>query len=237
MDNKRKINIPWLFTMAWRDSRRSRSRLFLFISAIFFGIAALVAIYTFRFNLENDINSQAAELIGADLQISGNKPVDASIKPLLDSLGDKRSEERDFVSMIYFPKSSGTRLVQVRALQGGFPYYGSLETTPAQAGVSFKNGKKALVDKTLMLQFNARVNDSIKVGNVTFLIVGVLNKAPGQTGVTASIAPTVYIPLQYLEQTGLSKKGSRISYSFFYKYDRPVNMDKIIKNIYCIKFR
>jgi putative ABC transport system permease protein len=231
MDNKRKINIPWLFTMAWRDSRRSRSRLFLFISAIFFGIAALVAIYTFRFNLENDINSQAAELIGADLQISGNKPVDASIKPLLDSLGDKRSEERDFVSMIYFPKSSGTRLVQVRALQGGFPYYGSLETTPAQAGVSFKNGKKALVDKTLMLQFNARVNDSIKVGNVTFLIVGVLNKAPGQTGVTASIAPTVYIPLQYLEQTGLSKKGSRISYSFFYKYDRPVNMDKIIKNI------
>ncbi|MDB4904826.1 MAG: transporter permease [Mucilaginibacter sp.] len=231
MDNKRKINIPWLFTMAWRDSRRSRSRLFLFISAIFFGIAALVAIYTFRFNLENDINSQAAELIGADLQVSGNKPVDASIKPLLDSLGDRRSEERDFVSMIYFPKSNGTRLVQVRALQGGFPYYGSLETTPAQAGQSFRNGKMALVDKTLMLQFNARVNDSIKVGNVTFLIVGVLDKAPGQTGVSASIAPIVYIPLQYLEQTGLSKKGSRINYSFFYKYDRPVNMNKIIKNI------
>jgi putative ABC transport system permease protein len=231
MDNKRKINIPWLFTMAWRDSRRSRSRLFLFISAIFFGIAALVAIYTFRFNLENDINSQAATLIGADLQVSGNKPVDAAIKPLLDSLGDRRSEERDFVSMIYFPKSNGTRLVQVRALQGGFPYYGSLETTPVQAGQSFRNGKMALVDKTLMLQFNARVNDSIKVGNVTFLIVGVLDKAPGQTGVSASIAPIVYIPLQYLEQTGLSKKGSRINYSFFYKYDRPVNMNKIIKNI------
>jgi putative ABC transport system permease protein len=231
MDNKRKINIPWLFTMAWRDSRRSRSRLFLFISAIFFGIAALVAIYTFRFNLENDINSQAAELIGADLQISGNKPADAAIKPLLDSLGDKRSEERDFVSMIYFPKSNGTRLVQVRALQGGFPYYSSLETTPIQAGQSFRNGKMALVDKTLMLQFNARVNDSIKVGNVTFLIVGVLDKAPGQTGVSASIAPIVYIPLQYLEQTGLSKKGSRINYSFFYKYDRPVDMNKVIKNI------
>src|SRR5579872_2930067 len=103
MEARRKINIPWLFTMAWRDSRRSRSRLFLFISAIFFGIAALVAIYTFRFNLENDIDSQAATLIGADLQISGGKPADAQIKPLLDSLGDRRSEERDFVSMILFP--------------------------------------------------------------------------------------------------------------------------------------
>lgn len=197
MDNqvmdKRKTNIPWLFEMAWRDSRRNRSRLLLFISAIVFGIAALVAIYSFRYNLENDINAQAATLVGADLAISGGQPPDAGIKPLLDSLGDERSEERSFVSMIYFPKSKGTRLVQVRALKGGFPYYGSLETTPEQAGLSFKSSKSALVDKTLMLQFNARVNDSIKVGEVTFLIAGILNKAPGQTGATSSVAPVVYI--------------------------------------------
>jgi len=232
MENtKRKINIPWLFEMAWRDSRRNRSRLLLFISAIIFGIAALVAIYSFRFNLENDINAQAATLIGADIAVSGNQAPNAGIRPLLDSLGDERSEERSFVSMIYFPKSGGTRLVQVRALKGGFPYYGSLETTPLQAGKSFKNGKAALVDKTLMLQFNARVNDSIKVGNVIFLIAGILNKAPGQTGVSSNIAPIVYIPLQYLEQTGLSKKGSRIGYSFYYKYDRPVNINKLVKSI------
>jgi len=229
--SKRKINIPWLFDMALRDSRKNRSRLFLFISAIIFGIAALVAIYSFRYNLQNDINKQAATLIGADLVVSGNKPADAAIKPLLDSLGDKRSEERAFVSMIYFPRTQGTRLVQVRALQGGFPYYGSLETTPVQAGTAFKNGKTALVDKTLMMQFNVHVNDSVKVGNVTFLIAGALDKAPGQTGVSSSVAPVVYIPLQYLEQTGLSKKGSRINYSFYYKYDRPVNMDKLVKAI------
>jgi putative ABC transport system permease protein len=228
---KRKINIPWLFDMALRDSRKNRSRLLLFISAIIFGIAALVAIYSFRYNLQNDINSQAATLIGADLVVSGNKPADAAIKPLLDSLGDKRSEERSFPSMIYFPRTQGTRLVQVRALQGGFPYYGSLETEPVQAGTTFKNSKSALVDKTLMMQFNMHVNDSIKVGDITFQIAGILDKAPGQTGVSSGIAPIVYIPLQYLEQTGLSKKGSRINYSFYYKYDKPVNMSKLVKTI------
>ena len=229
--DKRKINIPWLFEMAWRDSRRNRSRLLLFISAIIFGIAALVAIYSFRYNLQKDINDQAATLIGADLSVSGNKPADPSIKPLLDSLGDKRSTERDFVSMIYFPKGNGTRLVQVRALQGGFPYYGSLETVPVSAGQAFKNGKMALVDKTLALQFDAKVNDSIKVGNVTFLIAGILDKAPGQTGISSGIAPIVYIPLQYLGETGLSQKGSRIEYSYYYKYDRPVDMAKLVKKI------
>jgi putative ABC transport system permease protein len=229
--DKRKINIPWLFDMAWRDSRRNRSRLLLFISAIVFGIAALVAIYTFKYNLENDINGQAAQLVGADLVINGNNPGDAAIKPLLDSLGDRKSEERSFVSMVYFPKGNGTRLVLVKALKGDFPYYGSLETIPEQAGQSFKKGKTVLVDKTLMQQFNAHVNDSIKIGNVTFLIAGVLNKAPGQTGVTSNMAPIVYIPLQYLEQTGLSKKGSRINYAFYYKYDKPVDMDQLVKNI------
>jgi len=236
MDNtpinyKRKLNIPWLFEMAWRDSRRNRSRLFLFVSSIVFGIAALVAIYSFGFNLKNDVNTQAATLIGADLTISGNKPADASVKPLLDSLGDRRSQERTFASMIYFPKGNGTRLVQVRALQGEFPYYGTLETTPTSAGKAFRDGKKALVDQTLMLQFNAKVNDSIKVGKVTFLIAGILNKAPGQTGVASGIAPIVYIPLQYLEQTGLSQKGSRINYNFYYKFDHKVDVDKLTKSL------
>jgi putative ABC transport system permease protein len=228
---KRRLNIPWLFEMAWRDSRRNRSRLFLFISSIIFGIAALVAIYSFGFNLKKDVDAQAATLIGADLTINSNKPVDKSMQPLIDSLGDRRSQERSFASMILFPKSSNTRLVQVRALQGGFPYYGSLETTPAKAGIDFRNGKKALVDQTLMLQFNVKVNDSIKVGNVTFLIAGTLNKAPGQTGISSGIAPIVYIPMQYLDQTGLMQKGSRINYNFYYKYDHKVDMAKLAKSL------
>ena len=234
MDNvnyNRKINFAWLFKMAVRDSRRNRSRLLLFISSIVFGIAALVAIYSFRYNIQNDVDSQAATLIGADLTISGNKQPDKKLQATLDSLGDDRSQERSFPSMVYFTKSKGTRLVQVKALQGRFPYYGELETTPLQAGKDFKKGQFALVDKTLMLQFNARVNDSIKVGQTTFIIAGTLEKAPGQTGLTSSVAPVVYIPMQYLEQTGLITKGSRINYSFYFKYNRKVDVDKLAKKI------
>ncbi|MDB5010631.1 MAG: macB 6, partial [Mucilaginibacter sp.] len=229
--DKRSLNLRWLFEMAWRDSRKNRSRLLLFISSIIFGIAALVAIYSFGYNVKNDVDSQAATLIGADLTISSNKPADKSIQPLLNTLGDRRSQERSFASMIYFPKGNGTRLVQVRALQGGFPYYGALETTPSSAGIDFRNGKKALVDQTLMLQFHSNINDLIKVGNVTFLIAGILNKAPGQTNISAGIAPIVYIPLQYLEQTGLQQKGSRINYNYYFKYDHAIDMPKLVKEL------
>ncbi|MDB5261932.1 MAG: transporter permease [Adhaeribacter sp.] len=224
------LNLPWLFTMAWRDSRRNRSRLFLFVSSIILGIAALVAIYSFGYNLRDDIDNQAKTLLGADLVISSNQAVTPPVQKMLDSLGN-HSQERNFASMIYFIKNQGTRLVQVRALSGGFPYYGSLETTPAQANQTFRNSRQALVDKTLMLQYNARIGDSIRIGNLSFAIAGILNKAPGQTGLTSTVAPAVYIPLKYLETTGLVQKGSRVNYRFYYKFDDKVEVEQLAKNI------
>jgi putative ABC transport system permease protein len=80
-------------------------------------LAALVAIYSFRYNIQNDVNDQAATLIGADLTITGNKQPDAkSCKSCWIAIGDDRSEERSFPSMVYFTKSQDTRLVQVKAL-------------------------------------------------------------------------------------------------------------------------
>lgn len=230
-DFKTPLNLPWLLKMAWRDSRRNRSRLLLFISSIILGIAALVAIYSFGHNLRQDIDQQAKSLLGADLVIESNKPIKPEVKTLLDSLGNERSQERSFASMIYFLKGGGTRLVQIRALQGNFPYYGAIETTPASASQSFRKKKQALVDKTLMLQFNAHIGDFVKIGAVTFEIAGILNKAPGQTGLTASVAPAVYIPLGYLEETGLSKRGSRIHYSFYYKYNNETDVKNLVKRI------
>jgi len=231
VQHKSPLNFSWLILMAWRDSRRNRSRLLLFISSIILGIAALVAIYSFEYNLKKDIDSQAKSLLGADLVIETNKTVREEAMPMLMKLGNKRSEERAFASMIYFPKNDGTRLVNVRALSGEYPYYGDIETSPASASRTFRLEKRALVDKTLMLQFDVKTGDSIKVGELTFEIAGVLNKAPGQTGFNSSVAPIVYIPLAYLEETGLSQKGSRITYNFYYKFGDQVDVQRLAKKL------
>ncbi|HJS56058.1 MAG TPA: FtsX-like permease family protein [Chitinophagaceae bacterium] len=227
--DRSKLNFPWLIKMAWRDSRRNRSRLLLFVSSIILGIAAMVAIYSLGDNMAYEVDRQAASLLGADMQISSNKQVSPAIRKMADSLGDRRSEQRTFPSMIFFPKSKGVRLVQVRALSGEYPYYGELETLPVTAGKSFRNGPAALVDQTIMLQYDAHVGDSVKLGNLNFVIAGTLVSAPGQIGL--SMAPVVYIPLQYLEQTGLSQKGSRINYHFFFKFDQAVNMEELVTEL------
>ncbi|WP_332736923.1 ABC transporter permease [Flavihumibacter sp.] len=229
--NKGRLNFAWLFRMAWRDSRRSRSRLLLFISSIILGIAALVAIYSLRYTVQGDIDKQAKELLGADLVIEANKPAGDALQPLLDSIGDQKATEQSFASMVYFLRTGGTRLVQIRAVEGNYPFYGSIRTNPVNAAKTYQAAQQALVDKTLMLQYQAKLGDSIKVGELTFTIAGEIDKVPGKTGFSAAVAPGIFIPLRYLAATGLSQRGSRINYSYYFKYDNPVDINALVEKI------
>lgn len=202
--------------MAWRDSRKSKSRLLLFISSIILGIAALVAINSFGENLKDDINGQAKELLGADVELAANKP-DYQYD-FIDSLDYEVSYENSFASMIFFPKNQESRLVDVRALKGDFPYYGEMESYPESAARGFRTGgPKALVDKSIMIQYNVDIGDSVRIGQQTFVIEGQLISSPSQSIATALIAPAVYISMDYLDDTKLIQKGSRVYYRRFYK--------------------
>lgn len=223
--------LVWLCKMAWRDSRRNPSRLLLFLASVILGIAALVSIYSLGDNLEKQIDSQAASLLGADQEWVSNRPFTEAERITADSVSKDFSEEWSFASMVSFPRNGGTRLTQIRALEGDFPYYGALQISPGDAKEQLKSGRAALVDHNLLLQFDISVGDSVKVGELTFRVAGALEQAPGQTGITATVAPVVYIPLRYLAETGLDQKGSRISYRYFLLLDKPAQSNETAETL------
>jgi putative ABC transport system permease protein len=232
---RRRTSPAWLWRMAWRDSRRSRSRLFLFMSAIVLGIAALVAINSFRDNLAQSVDEQAQELLGADLVLSGSKEAGPKTQAMLDSVGTERSTEVAFASMAFFPKNGGVRLAQVKAVQGNFPYYGTWETEPATAVAAFRRAtadsqRVALVDDPLLIQLDAEVGDSVKIGTEFFRVVGRVLKTPGQTAVTTTVAPSVFIPGSLLKKTGLLQPGSRAAYRYYYQFEPGTDVETLVQD-------
>ena len=223
-----RLNPVWLARMAWRDSRSHRGRLLLFVSSISLGIGSLVAVGTLSAAMEKSVDDQANTLLGADLEISSRSPFSQAARSLFSELGGRQSEQARFSSMAYFSGGRG-RLVQVRTLGSGFPYYGSLETTPSDAPRRLAEEAAALVDETLMIQFGAAVGDSIRVGALDFLIAGRLLKIPGETPMAASLEPRVFIPEQYLAATRLVQRGSRISYRRFFKFPDGADIETILK--------
>ena len=216
--------------MAYRDAKASRVRLLLFIASIVLGIAAVVAIQLLSDNLKSNIQLQSKSLMGADYIIDARQEPTERAQAIIDSL-QPDAKEVNFVSMVVFPKNGGTKLVRVRGIEGAFPFYGELETQPASAATTYQKDKGALVDATLMLQFNVQTGDSIKVGELTLPIIGVLNSIPGSTAISTSVAPTVVMPYQQIEATELLQFGSRKEYQFFYKAADTLDLAKFEEKI------
>ncbi|WP_370104037.1 ABC transporter permease [Winogradskyella sp.] len=212
--------------MAWRDAKASRVRLVLFMASIVLGIAAVVSIQLFRDNLQDNIQQQSKSLMGADYLIDIDETPNERAQAIIDSLNPVATEV-NFVSMIAFPKNGGTKLVRVRGLEGAFPIYGKMKTQPEQAATTYQDDKGALVDATLMLQYNIQTGDSIKVGELTLPIIGSLNSLPGSSAVMSSVAPPIVIPFGLVPDTELLQFGSRKEYQYYYKADAQTNLQQL----------
>jgi putative ABC transport system permease protein len=221
---KKRTGIGWLFKMAWRDGKASYGKLLLFIFSITLGVAAVVSVHSFSGLLKENIALQSKELLGADFVIESDKPVNDRVMGIMDSLGGADAREINFLSMGAFPGNEGTKLVEVRGVEGNFPFYGGLETDPKTAIDDFRKDG-ALVDATTMLQFNLKVGDSIKLGAVTLPIAGGLKTVPGSNSVFGAIAPPVLIPFNYIDATGLLQTGSRIDYKYYFKAQEGQDME------------
>lgn len=217
--------IRWCLKMAWRDARRQRAALLLCSSAVLFGVAAMVALQSFGENLQDTVDDQAQALLGADLEVVSRVPFSERTREWLEGLGATRSDEVRFSSMATFPAVAESRLVQVRGMAGGFPYYGELETVPA--GLRPEAGRaEVLVEEGLLVQFGVEPGDEIQLGHKRFTIVGALLRIPGEAGAAGVFAPRVVVPLDQLEGTGLIQYGSIASYRSYVLFDDTIEWDE-----------
>jgi putative ABC transport system permease protein len=203
----------FILKMAWRDSRAARRRLVLFSLSVVLGIAALVAIGSFSANLRVAIDDQARGLLGADLVITSRQAFLPEVTAHLDGLGGEQAREASFSSMMIFPTPEGdrTRLVQVRAVEGRFPFYGEFQARPGDAPAQLADGGPVvLLEETLLSQFGLKPGDTVRLGRVTFTVAGAVLKVPGDSVAITQLAPRAFIPLGQLPATELAGPGSLV---------------------------
>lgn len=221
----------WVWLMAWRDARHNFSRLLLFAASLVTGIAAVVALDSFSRAMEDDINRNAKELIGADLVVKGDKKFNKEIFTLFDSTKLEQASEADMASMVLFLNSGQSRLIRLVAFSGSFPFYGKIETLPLDTYDKVKAGGYAMMDETLASQFEVSSGDSIRIGKSSFRVAGVVSKIPGGGGIMASFTPSVYISMKELDSTGLVQYGSRVNYKQFFKTTSDAETEQLIEKL------
>lgn len=207
---------PFTHRLAWRDAKPQWKSLLLYTSSVVAGVAALVAILSFRNDVFLTVDDQARELLGADIELRSTQPFHQEAIAFIDSVGGSDARAVEFNSMVFFGSSGVSRLAQVRALDGPFPLYGSILTVPQEAAVNYQQNRQALVEQGAMQQFGLTTGDSIRVGTIHFKIAGELVSVPGEAAAFSLIGPRVYIPKSSLEGSGLLDRGSRVTYKHYF---------------------
>ena len=210
-------SVGFVLRMARREAHATRRRLVLLTASVVAGVGALVAVNSFTRNLTVAVAEQAQALLGADLSLTSRAPLD-DVKParrLIDSLrrvggNDVRiATSANFAAMAYRPGSGSGRLVQVRTVDPGWPYYGSITTSPANIWSGLQDGG-AIVDPSLLTAISASVGDTIALGEGRFRILGTVLNVPGDIGLEMAFGARVFIASKALPGTKLLAVGSRV---------------------------
>src|SRR6056297_2510057 len=153
--------------LAYRDAKPQWKSLLLYTSAVIAGVAALVAILSFRNDVLLTVDDQSRELLGADLEFQASRTYPDEVWAFIDSIGGSDASLVEFNSMVQFLSTGDTRLSQIRAVDGPFPFYGSIETVPAEAAEQYQSTNSVLLEQSTMRQFGVSVGDSVQIGLLT----------------------------------------------------------------------
>jgi putative ABC transport system permease protein len=114
-----------------------------------------------------------------------------------------------FGAMARVPQGGATRLVQVRAVDPGYPFYGTVETRPAGEWDRLGETGEAVADPSLPIVLGIEIGEQFALGEATFTLRATVENFPGDVGVATSLGPRVFIARRRVEDTGLLAFGAR----------------------------
>lgn len=204
-----------IYRLTWKEIYRNRKYSILTILCLTIGYLGFSIVNGFRESFEASLNAQSQNYLGADLRISARRPIIeaelAAIKEKLKVTTYQQTEVKGMYSMVYANEQS--RLVEIKAIQENFPLIGHM-TTDFKEKFTFKQMPDffqkswILVYPEILHQLGVSVGDSLKIGQESYLIKGVIEQDIGASVIGVSMAPRIYMSLDSIEKTELLTKGS-----------------------------
>lgn len=197
----------------------------LIVVTLVLGTAGLFLIGKLKASFLLSIQRQERELLSSDFSLGIRRPLEAQEIELFKrkAQGEILGEYQlvDMSSMLYVPSKEVSRLVEVRVLPVGFPFYGVLA---AQSGPMRLTADHPLfTDNCVYL--SAEIQrlleitpvDTLMLGEGRFKSCGVINSDVTQGFRGFSLAPRVYIGANQVAATKLLGLGSIAYYSYHLK--------------------
>ena len=220
-------SIRFVLGMIFREIRASWVRLAFFFVCVAVGVGAIVGVRSIIQSARATLLHESRTLLAADVLVQSREPWTTEGRNLVDARLNtvpvlERTESIETTTMVRpaDPAKAVAKMVELRGVEPGFPFYGELQLV---GGVKFVpemlNNYGALVRPELLAQLDIEVGDQVIIGNDLYEIRGVVLAEPGHQLSAFSFGPRVLIDHDALVQSDLLGFGSRARYQTLIRID------------------
>ncbi|NQZ20254.1 MAG: hypothetical protein HRT44_13500, partial [Bdellovibrionales bacterium] len=189
----------------------------LFVLNLALGLTSLIAIEGLGSSISDTISQRSKAILGADLTISARRPIlELEVKKIEKFLPKeaKYAHVKELYSMVR-GQEPNSRMVQIKAISGDFPFYGKIITENSSKLESIKNGGKIWAYPEILFQLGLKETDQLKVGEIWLDIGDIISDDPS-AAISTQMAPRIFMSLDTLKKTGLIKQRSVVRHKIHF---------------------
>jgi putative ABC transport system permease protein len=210
-----------VFRLAARQISRDfvAGELRLLLWAVVLAVAALAAVGFFADRMRGGLVRDAAQLLGGDAIVQGDRPLDPAFEREARARGLVVSHAATFPSMARAAPAQGgaARLASVKAVDAAYPLRGAIRVRLADGAQTQALHRApapgtAWVDRGLASALGLKIGDPIQLGDASLELAGFIVIEPDRGTGFGALAPRLMLSLADLDATGLVQPTSRIGW-------------------------
>lgn len=209
------MRLALLFAAARRESRGARRRLAFFTACLALGSMAVVGVAGLARSVEAALALQSRELLGADVWLRSRRPLSPELEGALErarATGVRVAHVRLTQTMARATASDASRLVELKAVEPGFPFHGTLVLEPPGPLAAALDPEGVVIASELAAALGLHVGDELALGAARFRVRALVLDEPGRLDPTFTAGPRVFASLAGFERMQLGGVGSRITH-------------------------
>jgi putative ABC transport system permease protein len=202
--------------MLVRDWRAGEQRLLAL--ALIVAVASVTTVAFFADRVGRSLTSGANQLLGADLVVISDKPIESRFSERARRLGLATTAAVRFPSMTQ--AGERTLLTQVKAVEPGYPLRGKLRIRTTVNGEDFEPRSipapgEVWIDDRLLRRLELTIGARVGLGERTFSVAAIVAEEPESSAGFINLGPRLIMNAADLPATALIQPGSRVTYRLF----------------------
>lgn len=214
-----------------REILHSKSQAVVFMLCVGLSLVSIVAINSFRSDVQQSLASDARGLHGGDVIVHSHYEFSPALQQEIGALSAETEIDAvstwEFYSVARRADGGDSLFSNIKAVEKGYPFYGAVVLASGRDFSSVLHPGQAIVAQEVLERLGLAVGDSLLLGESSLEIIDVVVRESLRPVDFFNFGPRILVSAADLAKMDLVKQSSRVQYETLLKVADPARVDSV----------